>query len=57
MMKCFIVMGLHSSGTSRMAEGLHLAGVQMWLRKRNDNFEDVEIKRINDWILKQAGGD
>jgi len=58
-----IALGMHRSFTSLTAKGLTLAGVHMGRRllgpgrgNEHGHFEDVEFIRLNDRILRLAGG-
>jgi len=61
--KTFVVLGMHRSATSLVAKGLKEAGIDMgkellWATKHNPegHYEDLEFLRLNDMILKEAGG-
>jgi len=53
--KCFIVLGMHRSATSLVAQGLSQVGVNMGDVSRF-HWEDQQFMRLNDKILKAAGG-
>lgn len=50
-----IVIGVHRSGTTAIAEVLRRLGVRLGNRLE-ENLEDRTVKRINEWILRRAGG-
>jgi len=52
--KTFIVLGMHRSATSLVAGALHNFGVNMG--KELMSFEDIDFFRLNEEILKEAGG-
>ena len=55
--KTFVVLRMHRSATSLVAEGLERAGVCMGENHRNKiHWEDMRFMRLNDRILKAAGG-
>ncbi|MFN4298384.1 MAG: sulfotransferase [Thermaurantimonas sp.] len=54
--KPVIIMGMHRSGTSFLAEVLHRAGIHMGV-KRDHNFEAFHFLSINQRAMWQAGGD
>ncbi|GCD77810.1 hypothetical protein JCM31826_12920 [Thermaurantimonas aggregans] len=51
-----IIMGMHRSGTSFLAEVLHRAGIHMGV-KRDHNFEAFHFLSINQRAMWQSGGD
>lgn len=62
-MKTFIVLGMHRSATSLVAQGLLKAGVYMGERllgahesNPHGHYEDIDFIHLNDTILKTAGG-
>ncbi len=62
MTKQFVVMGMHRSFTSGVAEGLHRAGVEMGddmlgrsKSQPTGHWEDREFLRLNEEILKATG--
>lgn len=56
-MKVAIVLGMHNTGTSLVAEGLHRAGCSMYRGKRNKNWEDPDVMRLNDDLMACTGAD
>jgi len=50
----YILIGMHRSGTSMLAELLHSSGIFMG-NDREKNSESVLFQRINDELLRQAG--
>jgi hypothetical protein len=55
--KTFVVLGMHRSATSLVSEGLERAGVCMGDANRSKvHWEDMRFMRLNDRILKAAGG-
>ena len=56
-MKAFIVLGMHHSATSLVAEAFHHNGVDMGEEGLSRvHYEDMRFVRLNDRILKAAGG-
>ena len=60
---CFIVLGMHRSGTSMIAKFLHTLGINMGNTFRAPDqhnifgyYEDQEWRNLNVAILKEAGG-
>lgn len=63
MNNCFIVLGMHRSGTSMIAQLLSKLGVNMGVRFREPDvhnpdgyFEDLDWRDLNHDILQAAGG-
>jgi len=51
-----LVLGMHRSGTSAYAQLLELLGCHMGnISVTNQHWEQVEVKRINDALLRQVG--
>lgn len=50
-----VITGVHRSGTTAIAGILRRLGVQLGNRLE-ENLEDRTVKRINEWILRRAGG-
>jgi hypothetical protein len=56
-LKTVVVLGMHKSATGLVAEGLECAGVCMGGESRGKiHWEDLDFLRMNDRILKRAGG-
>lgn len=54
--KPVIIMGMHRSGTSMLAQVLHQSGIHMGVH-RDHNFEALHFLSINQRAMWQAGGD
>ena len=50
-----IIIGMHRSGTSMLAELLRQAGIYMG-RRLGRNCEALHFRNLNRWLLQQAGG-
>lgn len=57
-MKSIIVLGMHRSATSLLAESLYRLNVETGATEPSPggHYEDVEIMQLNERILKDAGG-
>ena len=63
MSKCFIVLGMHRTASSLLANGLKQAGINMGddllgpgRGNKKGHFEDVDFLKMNERILFAAGG-
>jgi len=63
MNNCFIVLGMHRTASSLLANGLKQAGVNMGDTllgpghgNKNGHFEDMDFLNMNELILADAGG-
>jgi hypothetical protein len=54
--KVYLVIGCHGTATSLVIRGLRRCGVNIGNRLIARVYENMRFQRLNNWILKRAGG-